>query len=510
MSDKIEIFGICEPRFEAVKNAFRKNFEEGKEVGASFAVTINGKYVVDIWGGFKDKEKSHTWEKDTICNVFSTSKVPTALCVMICVDRGLLDLDEKVAKYWPEFGQNGKENTLVRHFLSHTAGLAGIDEPVPWNTWYDWNKMIKIFEAQKPWWEPGTKSGYHAFTQGYLLGELVRRVTGKSLGTFLREEIAEPLNIDFHIGLQGEQISRVSNLIPVPPSVEEISFLFGLITETANRSERIKKEIATIEKYIEFDFEDLGRFGIIISNNKITLEKKKIEKSPDCKFTIGKGNHRVILSLFSTLNDQAELISTNLKIEGNSEDIELIKELFKLIAIEIRNMDWTNPFVIPLKLFLGSIDYEDIVIRSSERLWQTSEIPAANGHGNARAVAKLASIIACGGKVNNIRFLSRETVEKMLEEQIYDTDLLIQIPISWGLGVALKTKMISFPNERTCFWQGGGGSGIIMDLENKMGIGYVMNQFGNQPMSETMSNKYLGDTRGNRVITALYESLGLI
>jgi hypothetical protein len=210
------------------------------------------------------------------------------------------------------------------------------------------------------------------------------------------------------------------------------------------------------------------------------------------------------------LNERAEVVSTNLKIEGNSEDIEQFKELFKLIPIEIRKMDWTKPFVIPSRLFLGSIDYEDIVIRSSERLWQTSEIPAANGHGNARAVAKLASIIACGGKVNNIRFLSRETVEQMLEEQIYDTDLSIQIPISWGLGVALKTKMISFPNERTCFWQGGGGSGIIMDLENKMGIGYVMNQFGNQPMSETMSNKYLGDTRGNRVITALYESLGLI
>ena len=510
MSAKIEVFGKCEPRFEAIKNAFRKNFEEGREIGASFAVIINGKYVVDIWGGHKDKEKTQPWEKDTICNVFSTTKVPTALCVMMCVDRGLLDLDEKIAKYWPEFAQNGKENILVRHFLSHTSGLAGIDEPMSWNTWYDWDKMIKLLEVQKPWWEPGTKSGYHAFTQGYLLGELVRRVTGKSLGTFLKEEVTEPLNIDFHIGLPTEHISRVSTLIPATPSVEGISFIFSLIIDTANKTERIKNEIEDLEKYIEFEFEDLGSFGILISNNKITLEKNKIEKVPDCKFIVAKGKIGVILSLFTTFNERAELVSKNLKIEGNSEDIKIIKELFKLISIEIRKMDWNHPFIITLRQFLNPIDYEDIAIRTSERLWQISEIPAANGHGNARAVAKIASIIACEGKVNNIRFLSKETIEKMLEEQIYDTDLAVQIPISWALGVALKTKMISFPNDRTCFWQGGGGSGIIMDLENKMGIGYVMNQFGNQPMSETLSNKYLGDTRGNRLVTALYKSLDMI
>lgn len=114
MTNKVEIHGLCEPRFEAVKDAFTRNFEEGMEVGASFAVTINGKYVIDIWGGYQDKEKTQPWEKDTICNVYSTTKVPTVLCTMMCVDRELLDLDEKVAKYWPEFAQNGKENILVR------------------------------------------------------------------------------------------------------------------------------------------------------------------------------------------------------------------------------------------------------------------------------------------------------------------------------------------------------------------------------------------------------------
>ena len=134
MTGKVEIKGFCEPRFEAVKDAFTQNFEEGMEVGATFAVTINGKYVIDIWGGHKDKEKTQLWEEDTICNVYSTTKVPTVLCTMICVDRGLLDLDEKVSKYWPEFAQNGKENVLVRHLLIHTSGLAGFEEEIPPST----------------------------------------------------------------------------------------------------------------------------------------------------------------------------------------------------------------------------------------------------------------------------------------------------------------------------------------------------------------------------------------
>ena len=195
MTGKVKIQGLCGPQFEAVKDAFSKNFEEGMEVGASFAVMINGKYVIDIWGGCKDINKTLPWKKDTICNVYSTTKVPTVLCTMMCVDRGLLDLDEKVAKYWPEFAQNGKESILVRQLLSHTSGLAGIEEPIPSSTWYDWDKLTSLLAAQKPWWEPGTKSGYHSATHGFLLGELVRRVTRKSLGTFFKEEVADRLKI---------------------------------------------------------------------------------------------------------------------------------------------------------------------------------------------------------------------------------------------------------------------------------------------------------------------------
>ena len=242
MIRKDDIQGLCEPRFEAVKDAFTRNFEEGMEVGASFAVMINGKYVIDIWGGYKDKEKTQPWEKETICNVYSTTKVPTVLCTMMCVDRGLLDLDEKVATYWPEFAQNGKENILVRHLLSHTSGLAGIEEPIPSRALYDWDKIINLLAAQKPWWEPGTKSGYHIFTHGFLLGELVKKVTGKTLGTFFKEEIVEPLNLDFHIGLTDKYIPRVSKLIPDPPLMEYLILLMSSGFNIANKSEIVNSK----------------------------------------------------------------------------------------------------------------------------------------------------------------------------------------------------------------------------------------------------------------------------
>ena len=374
-----------------------------------------------------------------------------------------------------------------------------------WSDFYDWDKMIKLLEAQKPWWEPGTKTGYHAITQGHLLGELVRRVTGKSLGTFLREEIAEPLNIDFHVGLQEDQISRVSNMIPAPPSAIIYYLIFGFIFEWANKSEEIKKEIENIEKYIEFDFEDLERFGIIINNNNITLKKNEKEKLPDCKFIVAKEKAGSVLSLFSTSKEQAVSVFANMKIEGKNEDIKWIKNLFELIAKEIKKAD-----LLFLRQSLNPIDDEGLNEHAKDRLWQVSEIPAGNGHGNARAIAKIASIIACEGELDNKRFLSRETVEKILEEQIYDKDVIIQVPIRRALGVSLKGKNSLYPNDRVCFGGGAGGSSMIMDLENKMGIGYVMNQMRDQPLSETLSNKYDLDSRSNRLVTAVLESLGLI
>ncbi|MHA2181018.1 MAG: serine hydrolase domain-containing protein, partial [Promethearchaeota archaeon] len=209
MVEEIEIHGFCDDRFTAVKEAFQQNFKTEGEVGASFAATINGKFVVDIWGGYADKAKSRPWEKDTIVNVFSTTKVMTIICALMLVDRGQLDLDVPVAKYWPEFAKNGKDKILVRQIFSHTSGLAGWEEKITIDDLYNWNKAVSLLAAQKPWWDPGTSSGYHALTHGYLLGELVRRITGKSLGTFFREEVSNPLNADFHIGFGQELDNRV-------------------------------------------------------------------------------------------------------------------------------------------------------------------------------------------------------------------------------------------------------------------------------------------------------------
>ncbi|GAJ14706.1 unnamed protein product, partial [marine sediment metagenome] len=196
MTNTVEIHGHCDQRFSSVKEAFAENFKSGEEVGASFAATIDGEFVVDIWAGYADAAETRPWERDTIVNVYSTTKVMTALCVLMLVDRGQLELDAPVALYWPEFAQAGKENLPVRYLLSHSAGLAGFSESIPIEALYDWDRIINMLAAQEPWWEPGTQSGYHAVTSGYLWGELVRRITGKTLGTFFREEVALPLKAD--------------------------------------------------------------------------------------------------------------------------------------------------------------------------------------------------------------------------------------------------------------------------------------------------------------------------
>jgi len=212
----VKVHGHCDEHFAAVKEAFRKNFESDLEVGASFAATIDGKFVVDIWGGYADANRTRPWERDTIVPVFSTTKIMTAICALILIDRGQLDPDAPVARYWPEFAQAGKEKMPVRYLLSHQSGLAGFDESIPLEALYDWDRVVNLLAAQKPWWEPGKRCGYHATTFGYLVGEIVRRITKKTLGTFFREEVAIPLKADFYIGLPEKYDVRVAKTIPPP------------------------------------------------------------------------------------------------------------------------------------------------------------------------------------------------------------------------------------------------------------------------------------------------------
>lgn len=211
------IDGTCDSRFRHVRDAFAENFAQHGEVGATVAVTVDGKPVVDLWAGYADAARTRPWTRNTIVNVASTTKGPTAICAHRAVDRGLLDLEAPVATYWPEFAQAGKAAIPVHFLLSHRAGLPAIETPLPTEALYDWDRMTRALAAQKPWWEPGTQHGYHTFTFGWLVGEVVRRVAGKSLGRFWREEVAEPLGIDCHIGLAAEHDVRVAEFIPIPP-----------------------------------------------------------------------------------------------------------------------------------------------------------------------------------------------------------------------------------------------------------------------------------------------------
>jgi len=223
MSD-ITIGGYANPRFDGARVAFENNFANGSDLGASYCATVEGETVVDLWGGWTTEDRTKPWEKDTIVNVYSTTKTMTALCALMLADQGQLDFDAPVAKYWPEFAANGKGEVKLSHLMSHSSGLSGWAEKITNDDLYDWEKVTSLLAAQAPFWEPGKGIGYHAITQGYLVGEVVRRVSGQSLGTFFRKEVAEPLGVDFHIGLAASEDHRVADLTP-PPGVPRINDL---------------------------------------------------------------------------------------------------------------------------------------------------------------------------------------------------------------------------------------------------------------------------------------------
>jgi len=243
----MEIQGFCDDRFDGVRQAFESNFDAGKELGASLAVTQNGKFIVDLWAGDADS-RGTLWQENTIVNVYSTTKTMAAICVLMLADRKELNLSDPMARYWPEFAQCGKQNVTLAHVMSHSAGLSGFDPPLEnVEELYDWDAICQRLAAQSPWWEPGSQSGYHAITQGYLQGEIVRRISGRSLGTFFREEVAEPLGADFHIGLDSAHDHRVGELQPPTQapdsavagsgSIAERTFAGAFIDATEPRSE---------------------------------------------------------------------------------------------------------------------------------------------------------------------------------------------------------------------------------------------------------------------------------
>lgn len=223
MAQEIEIHGHCDPHFERVKEVFAENFKNDLELGANFALSLGGKTIVDIWAGFTNPERTKPWQEDTVVQVSSTSKVICSLCGLKLIDMGLLDLDTPIASYWPEFAENGKQEIPVTQIFSHSAGLPGVDGFPGLDVIGNFEEMSRRLAEQKPWWEPGTKTGYHGMTFGILLGELVKRITGLSIEDFFTSHFSRPLDIDFQFGEVGLDTARFAL---VEQAVEEDADLF--------------------------------------------------------------------------------------------------------------------------------------------------------------------------------------------------------------------------------------------------------------------------------------------
>jgi CubicO group peptidase (beta-lactamase class C family) len=380
-SRKIEIQGTCDGRFEMLYEFFTMNLETGEDIGASAAVFIDGEPVVDIWGGHIDKERTQPWERDTIVNNFSTTKTMTALVALILADRGELDLDAPVTKYWPEFAPHGKGAITTRMFLGHTAGMPGWTETMTMDDIVDWDKATTTLARQAPWLKPGEGSAYHPITYGPLIGEVVRRITGRSLKVFFAEEVAGPLGADYHIGAPFEAEARVSPMLQGSPLIQPVGNL---------------------------------------------------------------------------LWDRA----------------------------------YHNPLCTPQNC--------------STSAWRRADLGGSNGHGNARSVATVQSVLSCGGEVGGVRLLSRAGCERLLEVQADGPDRLFGFNLRWGLGFALEnvsTVEIYGPRiagRRIATWGGSGGSIIFNDLDARMTVAYVMNRH----------LEHGGvDPRGVGIVRAAYEGL---
>ena len=390
--------GHCDERFAKVREIFSDNLQSGRDCGAAVCFTLDGETVIDLWGGFLDLEKTQPWARDTLVNVYSTTKGMTAICAHQLVERGRLDLDAPVARYWPEFAKQGKQDLPVRWLLSHRAGLPAIREPLPAEALYDWPVMCRALAETQPWWEPGTDQGYHAMTYGHLVGEVIRRISGQSVGQFFRENVAQPLSADFHIGLAPEFDQRTSDL-------------HGRMLPGAGAS---KKQSAPV---------------------------------PDGLRTF---------------------------MESMSDPTTMTGAAFN------------NP---PQRA--GDVN---------SRAWRAAEIPAANGHGTARALARIYGALARGGEIDGVRILKPETIEQAIEEQSNGPDAVLgRMPLRFGLGFMLRSPVMPLsPSKRAFGHPGAGGSIGMADPETRVGFGYTMNK---------MQMGLTGGPGGLAMLRAFFEAL---
>jgi CubicO group peptidase (beta-lactamase class C family) len=388
MPANLTVHGECDPRFSRVRDTFVQNFDERGELGAATSVVVDGKCVVDLWAGYADQAKSRPWNRDTIVNVWSTTKGLCAMSAHRLADQGKLDLDAPVAKYWPEFAAAGKGSIPVTALLNHRAGLAAIRTPLKHDELFSWEKVTSELARQEPWWQPGTRHGYHAITFGWLVGEVVRRVSGKSLGTYFRDEIAKPLGADAHIGIGPEFDARVAEIVYAPAP---------------------------------------------------------------------KPGERNIFA-------------------------DMMKDPTSVSAMAIFN---------PPTMFAQET--------TNSRAWRGAEIPGANGHANARALARIYGALARGGEVDGVKLFGPREIERCYTEQSKGQDAVLPLTTRFGLGFMLSQPGAQLgPNPHAFGHPGAGGSLGFADPDAKVGFGYVMNQMGNEPLL---------DVRPAALIDAIYKSL---
>jgi len=370
-SESPAVHGRCEPAFESLRQALAEIMDAGSEVGAALAVHVGRQPVVDLWAGHTDSARTQPWDEHTIVNLYSVGKAVTAVCALRLVEGGELDLDSPVSHYWPEFAQAGKKHLPVRYLLTHQAALPAVFRPLPLGAVLKWEVMTDALAAQEPWWEPGAGHGYHVNTYGFLIGEVVRRITGKSLGTYLRDEIAGPTGIDFFIGFGPELDARCADVVPPKPE-------------------------------------------------------------PD----------------------------------GEPGNVRLDGDLATLTGLQrMRVGAYRNP---------PDLSGQGII---NVREWRAAEVPSTNGHGNARAVARLYAALAGDGDLDGVRILSPATVEMAVAEQVYGEDVVLQRPTRFGLGFQLTMPERRLgPGLRSFGHFGAGGSLGFADPDAHVAFAYAMNQ----------------------------------
>jgi CubicO group peptidase (beta-lactamase class C family) len=352
-----------DPRFEPVRDALASTIASSLEVGAALTVYVDKQCVVDLWAGHADAARTRPWAGDTLVNLFSVGKAISAVCLLRLVEAGRVELDAPVARYWPEFAQAGKAKLPVRYLLTHQAGLPAVARPLPPAAWGDWTLMTEALAAQAPWWEPGTGHGYHVNTQGFLIGEVIRRVTGQSIGAYFRAELGGPAGLDWHWGLGPEHDARCADYIPAPPSPEREAF------EQRARLDPMRLNAHFIRP---------GLSGVQVVNT---------------------------------------------------------------------------------------------------RAWRAAEVPSTNGHGTARAVARLYSALATDGRLDGVHVLGPETIARAITEQVNGPDLVLERPTRYGLGFQLTMPERRLgPGPRAFGHFGAGGSLGFADPDARVAFGYAMNQ----------------------------------